>query len=332
MPVNEVYAWCFTLNNPTEEERGSLKVLPRGIAYLIWQEERGENGTVHLQGYLEGIRRVHMQWLKNNFNARAHFETRRGTQEEAIAYCRKDDTYTGGDRVELGEKRVDKRRAAEESKRERIEALDKLRRGEIRFRDLESEQLMHSGFLQAAKTILSTSLGPYRPNLRVITILGGSGVGKSYICNKIGGDELITYQGRGWFGNAQSQGDCLLFDEFTGGIPFDEFMRYLDPYRNQLPVKGTYYPACYTTVFITTNVAPELWWVARGMETDESLQRREDNRQCLYRRIGYCGPQREYPQYENGCFIDLRAESDPLRARAVMKNRLLMLGFDLREE
>lgn len=330
--MSKVNAWCFTLNNPTDEERDALKVLPRGIAYLIWQEERGENGTVHFQGYLEGERRIKLQWLKNNFNGRAHFENRRGTQEEAIAYCRKEDTYTGGDRVELGEKRVDKRRTAEESKQQRIDALDQLRKGEIRFRDLSSEDLMHSGFLQAAKTIVGTTLGPYRPNLRIITILGGSGVGKSYICNKIGGEDLITYQGRGWFGNAQNEGDYLLFDEFTGGIPFDEFLRYLDPYKNQLPVKGAFYPACYTTVFITTNVAPELWWVARGAETDESLQRREENRQCLYRRLGYTGPSREFPQYENGCFIDLRGESNPLVARERMKQRLVMLGFNLREE
>ena len=130
--MSKVNAWCFTLNNPTEEEVRNLKVLPRGIQYLIWQEERGENGTLHLQGYFESVQRVTVQWLKNNFNGRAHFEVRHGTQEEACAYCRKADTYTGGDRVELGEKRVDRRRASEESKRERIESLDKLRKGKKR--------------------------------------------------------------------------------------------------------------------------------------------------------------------------------------------------------
>jgi len=43
-------AWCFTLNNYTEEERDALRSLK--CKYIVFGYERGEEGTPHLQGYV----------------------------------------------------------------------------------------------------------------------------------------------------------------------------------------------------------------------------------------------------------------------------------------
>jgi len=39
--------WCFTINNP-----GDFRVafVPAQMEFLVWQLERGEAGTVHIQG------------------------------------------------------------------------------------------------------------------------------------------------------------------------------------------------------------------------------------------------------------------------------------------
>lgn len=328
-------SWCFTLNNPTDEERTFFTNfesagLPRGVTFLIYQEERGHGEeTTHFQGYLEIKDRNQIGWLKNNFNARAHYEPRHGTQEEAIAYCCKEDTRVrGGMGGRFGSPRGSD---SKEAKQKRIDTLDGIRRGEIRLRDVDSETLLNSGFLQAAKHILSSKLGPRR-EVEVITIIGGTGIGKSFACYSFCGDDIVTYQRNGWFGGADTQGSNLLFDEFTGDLPFSDFLKYLDGYPMQLPIKGSFYPAHYTRVFITSNVMPENWWPPKGGESEEIERKRHGNRMALYRRIGYIGPNGEYPQFENGHFIHIDESLSVQAARTQLKQRLLMLGIQIDHE
>lgn len=335
-------SWCFTINNPTAEEREFFSnivtsgQLPRNINFLVFQEERGhDEGTTHFQGYLELNNKFKLGWLKNNFNSRAHYENRRGTQEEAIAYCCKEDTRVqDGLSGRIGQPRGGSDgQTREEAKKRRIETLDAIRKNQVRLRDVESELLLNTGFLQASKFLLSTKLGPRR-TVEVITIIGATGIGKSYAAYKYGGDEIITYQRNGWFGGADTQGDVLLFDEFTGNLPLSELLKLLDGYPNQLPVKGSFYPAHYTKVFITSNVMPEHWWKKND---DEINQKREGELDCLYRRIGYPGPDNSHPEYANGHFIVIPeigptgARLSVLSQRAKLQMDLLMIGIDIRD-
>lgn len=46
--------WCFTLNNYTEEEYGSMVlVFKEKCKMCIIGDEKGDSGTPHLQGYVE---------------------------------------------------------------------------------------------------------------------------------------------------------------------------------------------------------------------------------------------------------------------------------------
>nr|QGF19391.1 replication associated protein [Antarctic circular DNA molecule] len=81
--------YCFTWNNPT-----SPIALHEKIGYLIYQEEIGESGTPHYQGYVEFKSKTRITAIKKlglPWNV-CHLEVRRGTQEEAIAYCTKEET------------------------------------------------------------------------------------------------------------------------------------------------------------------------------------------------------------------------------------------------
>jgi hypothetical protein len=81
--------WCFTLNNYTEEEYNQLKHFG---TYVILGKEQGKLETPHLQGYFEFDRPIRFTRLRK-FNNRIHWERRRGTQIEAINYCKKDNNY-----------------------------------------------------------------------------------------------------------------------------------------------------------------------------------------------------------------------------------------------
>jgi len=73
---------------------------PDMLQYVIWSEEIGEQGTFHFQGYVELKRKQRRQYLVNNFSGleKAFITQRRGTQEQAIAYCSKkdDETFIAG--------------------------------------------------------------------------------------------------------------------------------------------------------------------------------------------------------------------------------------------
>lgn len=85
--------WCFTLNNPTEQEESMLQgMVSSGQAnYLVFGRERGAEGTAHLQGYVEVPKKRTLSSMKSLL-PRAHLEISRGSKESNRDYCTKEDS------------------------------------------------------------------------------------------------------------------------------------------------------------------------------------------------------------------------------------------------
>ena len=94
--MSEGKRWCFTINNPTPEDKQDVNRLATICDYLVAQTERGEEGTLHIQGFFILKTKKRMSWLKNNFNSRAHLEISRGTNQQAADYCKKEETRAQG--------------------------------------------------------------------------------------------------------------------------------------------------------------------------------------------------------------------------------------------
>lgn len=90
--------WCFTVNNPTTDERAKIVALEDedAVEYLVFGNEVGESGTPHLQGFVAFSTRVRLTQVKQSVSARGHFEVAK-FPEKAADYCKKD-----GDFVEFG--------------------------------------------------------------------------------------------------------------------------------------------------------------------------------------------------------------------------------------
>jgi hypothetical protein len=86
--------WCFTLNNYHKDD---IIILKSSVSskILVFQEEISESGTPHIQGYIEFITKKR-PFNVFTFSNAAHWEKRRGSKAEAIAYCSKDDTRKEG--------------------------------------------------------------------------------------------------------------------------------------------------------------------------------------------------------------------------------------------
>lgn len=80
--------WCFTINNPTRDDRKKINDAQEQISYIIINKEVGDTGTPHYQGYVcfeEQLRATQVKVIL----PRSHLEIKRGTVEEAIHYCKK---------------------------------------------------------------------------------------------------------------------------------------------------------------------------------------------------------------------------------------------------
>lgn len=101
--------WCFTLNNYTEEEVSYLQNLGESIgvssqdeekcpevsfvSYLVFGRETGEEGTPHLQGYIEFTKRQYFRRAKAYIGERAHIQMRYAHASEAANYCKKEGDF-----------------------------------------------------------------------------------------------------------------------------------------------------------------------------------------------------------------------------------------------
>jgi len=104
--------WCFTWNTASPErsldvgvyiaqlvECFSVPVLPGGFGYLVFQRERGEHGTDHVQGYAQFSTRRSFKQAKESLNTYfdgCHLEKAKGSPEQNRDYCTKEDTRIEG--------------------------------------------------------------------------------------------------------------------------------------------------------------------------------------------------------------------------------------------
>jgi len=87
------YWWSVTINNPTDESRLALSSPPEWVKEMWYQDEVGEQGTLHIQAaiYTNQIRFSSMkQWLPM-----AHIEAAKN-KDALVRYCQKSETAVQG--------------------------------------------------------------------------------------------------------------------------------------------------------------------------------------------------------------------------------------------
>lgn len=258
--------WVFTLNNPPRVE------LPQDwvdlAMFCVWQLEKGEEGTRHLQGYVLFTNAVRFQTVKK-LSREAHWEPRRGTHCEAKDYCSKLDTRLDGPftfghepvgqgkRTDLEgvKKRIDDGASVEELWETNFSELVKFGRG-IR------EYIMLKSKSRSTKT-------------KVHILYGTTGCGKSHAARlEAGPDAYWRWQGNSEWWDGYTGQSHVVIDEFYGWIKWSQLLRVCDEYPLRVEIKGGTVSFVATAVWITSNKAPDAWYsYERGMEYETLLRR-----------------------------------------------------------
>lgn len=250
--------YILTVNNPVSTEYK----FPEWVSYALWQEEKAPTtGTLHHQMYVECNRAVNFSTIKDLFPT-AHIEPRRGTQEDAIGYCSKEETRVSGPYSYGCPKRQGKRSDI-------IEVVTAIESGDtlkelvkqfpIQFATLNRGMMFYYGLQDP----------PKRDNVEVEVYWGPPGVGKSRLVHDKYSEAYCYLDNyNGWFDGYSGQ-DVVILDEFQCHMPIGMFLKLIDRYPTRMPVKGGYVPIHATKFIFTSNLDPLYWY-----KSDPAVQRR----------------------------------------------------------
>lgn len=279
MSKKQSRVWCFTLHG--DEDVCPILFDAEAMNYLIYQrEECPDTKRKHWQGYLEMNKKITLGGIKKKVDSKAHWEIRKGTQQEAIDYCTKDDSRIEP-HTEYGTKMAQGQRTDLEAIAEDIRHGRAV--GEIL---MENPQAYHQfgRTMEALESEVNSSI-ERNWQTRIVWIYGPTGVGKSRglkerIRDK-GRDPKSAYWHAGndnhWWDNYKpTKNEDIILDDYRGNIPFNELLKMADwnpftvPTRCRRPK-----PFVPKTMWITSCHRPET--VYKNMKDEDIGQ--------LYRRI-----------------------------------------------
>lgn len=277
-PVRRGRTFVFTANNPREEDISMWESLAnvasyretKDVDYVIFQEERGTGGVRHLQGYVEFSRAVRLSFLRRKFGGRIHWENRRGTQAQCIAYSKKQDTRVaggvsgeGGTPKKLGKDTL-AQVARELSAGKGVEELSS---------DYPVSFITHGSKIRsyALKQKGQRNFAP------IVTIYyGKTGTGKSAQAQKNWPDAYwVPWPKKGgWWWPFYAGEETIILDEWRHQISYDEILRLFDRYPYTLEEKGSNMHFVSKRIVVTTNIHPINWFPGKDWQSKAPLRRR----------------------------------------------------------
>jgi len=270
--------WCFTYFFEGSFVRESFLSTIEGLVnedilqYVVCQHELCPTSQrAHLQGYFQFTEKHEMSWIKTNIEGTMHLTKARGTWQENKTYCSKIETRVEGP-WEWGSPKS-------QGSREDLNYVKKCIDRGASWRDLYvNEETFHT-VAQNHK-----SFERYRMytmphgarDIEVIVHLGPAGTGKTRAAHLNFKPFTVPFYTKDhiWLDGYDGQ-DTLLFEEFTGQIYIETFLRITDAYYWYGECKGgfTALPNVKRIVF-TTNIDPTWWYGCIPEEQENAMRRR----------------------------------------------------------
>lgn len=261
--------FVFTLNNWTPEEYEDIITFP--CKWMIVAKEEGEQGTPHLQGACVLGKQLYLSYLKNGPFKRAHIEDMRGSPQQSIDYCTKQDPipFQKGTLPSPGQRTDLENACAEIRSGKTIADLAQLSNSApviVKY---------YKGLMQY-RSLVATGVGDRIPP-RVFWLYGETGTGKTRSAV-----EFATRQGRYWMSNGslrwfdgyQGERTVILDDIRSDACSFDFLLRLLDRYPFRVEYKGGFVDWCPQFILLTCWARPDQLFTLRGQGDVDQLIRR----------------------------------------------------------
>lgn len=284
--------WLLTINNPiekgfTHERIEELIKETKQCVYWCLSDEVGlEGGTFHTHVYLACSSAVRFSVLKKRFEG-AHFDVARGTSEENRNYVFKEGKWANSDKVETNHKDSHAEGGLmpveRQGKRNDLDDLyDMIKQGMTDFEILETcpQYMLNTDKIERCRQIvLEARYKKEWRDLHTVYIYGDTGAGKTRsVMEKFGYDNVFRVTDYEHPFDSYKGQDVLVFEEFRSSLRVGEMLNYLDGYPCELRCRYSNKVACFTKIYIISNIALT--------EQYEDVQKRQrETWQAFLRRI-----------------------------------------------
>ena len=265
--------WSLVINNPLEaglDHAAIREILHRfSPAYFCMADEIATTGTYHTHIFLYSPSPMRFSTIKGRFPT-AHIEKAYGSAKDNRDYIRKEGRWADTEKAETSvpgtfEEWGDLPSEKEEASPDKYRLLQSLREGMTSLEAVEDnpDRFYHYREIETVRqSILEDTYSTIMRQLEVTYLFGASGTGKTRgiferhnpksICR------ITDYGGKNGvrFDSYHGQ-EVLVFEEFHSQIPISAMLNYLDIYPIMLPARYNDRVACYTTVYLTSNIPLE---------------------------------------------------------------------------
>lgn len=259
--------WQITINNPIEKGytheiiKERIKEM-KSVIYWCMSDEVGENGTYHTHIYIAGCNAMRFSTVQNKFEG-GHFEMANGTSQQNMEYVfkigkwekdKKKETNLPETHEEFGELPVERQGARNDI----TDLYDMIKTGLTNYEILESnpQYMMNLDKIERARQIVREE--KYKTTWRDIEvkyITGKTGTGKTRdVMEKYGYENVYRVTDYDHPFDSYKGQDVLVFEEFRSSLKIQDMLNYLDGYPVELPCRYVNKVACYTKVYIITNI------------------------------------------------------------------------------
>ncbi|WP_458407197.1 replication protein [Anaerotignum sp.] len=287
--------WLLTINNPDHHsitEESIIETLNLfQLEYWCYGKEISETGTPHFHIFMVLKTSSRFSTIKRRFPT-AHIEDSKGMPAENRNYVSKEGekwkekrekTFIEGSFKEWGI--LPEGREKKPSKM--VQLLEDIKEG------LSTQEIIEAMPAFAFKvrdidilreTYLAEKYQTEEREVSITYLYGATGTGKTRsIYDKHPAAEICritNYSKNGVRFDAYHGHDVLVFEEFNSQIPIEEMLNILDRYALMLPARYSDRVACFTTVYITSNIPLEKQYVSVQCDRPETWK-------ALLRRINH---------------------------------------------
>lgn len=245
--------FVFTINNYTDVDLYQLNTLEWQAEYLVYGFEVGESGTPHVQGYCELKSQQYFNRVKE-WLPRAYLAARRGSQKQAIDYCKKDGEFWeyGQPKQQGARNDLHELMQAVQTGQETIEIM------ELYPETYSTKQRFVDRYRQEWE---KTNTRAFRTVETEVIWSEKGGIGKTKAAHDFD-PKVFTVNPEDAFPFDGYDGEkTILIDDFEGqGIKYKHLLKILDGHQYRCNVKGGHRYAQWTKVFITANKPPAQWY------------------------------------------------------------------------
>ena len=263
--------WLLTINNPSEHDmtHEDIKlILSKFKAVRYWcmcDEIGGKQSTYHTHLFIKSDTPIKFKTVKNKFPP-AHIDFCRGTNQANRDYIRKEGKYANSDKSDTNLKDTfeESGECPEENQGRRNDLnflyeciKDGLSNYEIM--EINPDYMMQLDKIEYCRQIVRNE--QFKNTFRDLNVeyrFGKTGKGKTREIMESYGYENV-YRITDYlhpFDSYKGQ-DIIVFEEFRSSLRIQDMLNYLDGYPLDLTCRYNNKIACYTKVFINSNISLE---------------------------------------------------------------------------